>query len=217
MIFQDGAKSAMIRSCRRRFKVNYPNGKKRMQNKGPKTQNKKQSFGNRGMTLEEDINQTNNYYLTHDVCVIHKKPTPVQIVKVDYPKRSAAVIKEAYFKQASTTDYNGVYRGRYLDFEAKETKNKTSFPLHNFHDHQIEHMKAAEKHGGIVFVIIRFNAHDKTFLLPAVKLFPAWDRQDNDTGRKSIPYQYILDEGIEIPTGYPAIIDYIKIIDQLFF
>ena len=102
---------------------------------------KKLSYSNRGKTLEDDLNETNQYYLAHGIAVIHKKPTPIQIVDVHYPKRSAAVIKEAYFKQASTTDYNGVYKGKYIDFEAKETKNCTSFPLKNFHDHQIEHMK----------------------------------------------------------------------------
>ncbi len=194
--------------------MNYPNGQKRSIKNSV---NHKQSFGNRGMTLEEDINETNQYYLTHDICVIHKKPTPVQIVKVDYPKRSAAVIKEAYFKQASTTDYNGLYRGRYLDFEAKETRNKTSFPLHNFHEHQIEHMKEIIKHDGIAFVIIRFKTLGKTYFLDATKLFPIWDRQYDIAGRKSIPHQYFVDEGFEIPTHYPAIVDYIKIISQLFF
>ena len=67
------------------------------------------------MSLEQQINESNKYYLLEDIAVVHKKPTPVQIVKVDYPKRSRAVIKEAYFRQASTTDYNGVYQGRYLD------------------------------------------------------------------------------------------------------
>ena len=197
--------------------MNYPNGKKCSIRKYQNSVNRSQSFSNRGMTLEEDINATNQYYLTHDICVIHKKPTPVQIVKVDYPKRSAAVIKEAYFKQASTTDYNGLYRGHYLDFEAKETRNKTSFPLHNFHEHQIKHMKDIIKHDGIAFVIIRFKAHEKTYFLDATKLFPVWDRQYHTAGRKSIPYQFIIDEGIEIPTHYPAIVDYIKVIDQLFF
>ncbi|MGH2242660.1 Holliday junction resolvase RecU, partial [Enterococcus faecalis] len=79
-------------------------------------------------------------YLLNKQAVVHKKPTPVQFVIVDYSKRSAAVIKEAYFSQASTTDYNGVYQGRYIHFEAKETKNTTSFPFKYFHQHQIEHM-----------------------------------------------------------------------------
>lgn len=49
------------------------------------------------MRFEEAINESNQYYLAHQVAVIHKKPTPIQIVKVDYPRRSAAVIKEALF------------------------------------------------------------------------------------------------------------------------
>ena len=94
----------------------YPNGipYNHHEAQSPKKQVKKKrpvEFGNRGMDFEEAINQSNQYYLLNKQAVVHKKPTPVQIVKVDYPKRSAAVIKEAYFRQASTTDYNGVYQG----------------------------------------------------------------------------------------------------------
>ena len=83
--------------------------------------------GNRGMSLEDDINRTNKYYLSEDIAVIHKKPTPITIVRVDYPKRSAAKITEAYFKLPSTTDYNGIFKGKYIDFEAKECESNTSF------------------------------------------------------------------------------------------
>src|SRR5699024_9153321 len=118
--------------------MNYPNGKRKIVRHHNTTQ-LNNNYSNRGMTLEEDINTTNAYYLYKYKTIINKKPTPVQIVKVNYPKRSAAIITERYFKQASTTDYNGIYRNKYIDFEAKETKNKTSFPLANIHDHQIEH------------------------------------------------------------------------------
>lgn len=196
--------------------MNYPNGKKSSSQSNSQLNKKETSFSKRGMTLEDDINDTNDYYRATNQAVIHKKPTPVQIVKVDYPRRSAAVIKEAYFKQASTTDYNGVYRSKYIDFEAKETKNKTSFPLSNIHDHQIEHMKAIIEHGGICFVLIRFTLYDKTFFLPAMKLFPYWESQFRG-GKKSIPYQTIKEAGLEIPVHFPARINYLKIIDQLYF
>jgi len=120
--------------------VNYPHQvSHKIAQVRPKKSNRV-DFANRGMSFETAINATNDYYLSRGLAVIHKKPTPVQIVKVDYPKRSRAKIVEAYFRQASTTDYSGVYKGYYIDFEAKETRQKTSMPMKNFHAHQIEHM-----------------------------------------------------------------------------
>ena len=84
-------------------------------------------------------------------------------------KRSKAVINEAYFRTPSTTDYNGVYNGYYIDFEAKETKNKTSFPLNNIHAHQVEHMKNTYLQKGIVFLMIRFKTLDEVYILPYSK------------------------------------------------
>ncbi|WP_042457754.1 Holliday junction resolvase RecU [Neobacillus dielmonensis] len=197
--------------------VNYPNGKKYVQRQiEPKllvNNQKNGTFSNRGMTLEEDINETNQYYLEQKIAVIHKKPTPIQIVQVDYPKRSAAVIKEAYFKLASTTDYNGVYKGKYIDFEAKETQNPTSFPLKNFHQHQITHMEQVLSHGGICFVIIRFTKFDEVYLLSAQHLLFYWNRMTGG-GRKSITKQEIEENGHYIPLGYQPRIDYIKVIED---
>ena len=85
------------------------------------------------------------------------------MVKVNYPSRSAAVITEAYFRTPSTTDYNGVWNGHYIDFEAKETKSKTSFPLQNIHEHQMIHMKNVTKQKGIAFVIVKFSTLEPIF------------------------------------------------------
>ena len=94
--------------------VNYPNLKKATVHQ-TKLIDGKLNTRHRGMNLEEDLNLTNKYYLANGIANIHKKPTPIQIVRVDYPKRSAAKIVEAYFKTPSTTDYNGIYKGKYLD------------------------------------------------------------------------------------------------------
>jgi recombination protein U len=197
--------------------MNYPNGQSRpTSGQTSQAQAQSKNYGNRGMTLEEDINTTNQYYLDINKAIIHKKPTPVQIVKVNYPRRSAAVITEGYFKQASTTDYNGLYREKHIDFEAKETKNKTLFPLANIHEHQLEHMKSIVEHGGICFFIIRFASLDETYFLQAGKFFPYWHDKLNG-GRKSIPYDYIKQEGYLIPFQYQARIDYLAIIDKLYF
>ncbi|MEI5907231.1 Holliday junction resolvase RecU [Bacillus spongiae] len=200
----------------------YPNGKRYepterdKQHRIKSTKNKNHSYSNRGMTLEEDLNDTNAYYLDRNIAVIHKKPTPVQIVQVDYPRRSAAVIKEAYFKQASTTDYNGVFKGIYIDFEAKETKNQTSFPLANFHTHQIEHMKTVVQQNGIAFVILRFSSSEEIFLLPFPTLHYYWNRMVNG-GRKSITKDEIVNNGFPIPVGLQPRLDYLKIVEKLTF
>ncbi|MBP1914601.1 recombination protein U [Lederbergia galactosidilyticus] len=196
----------------------YPNGKKYQGTPNVKNINKQlskqSSYSNRGMTLEEDLNETNLYYRTHNIAVVHKKPIPVQIVNVDYPSRSAAVIKEAYFRQASTTDYNGVWNGKYIDFEAKETKSNSSFPLRNFHEHQIEHMKSVVQQEGITFVIIRFVTTDEIFLLEGKVLFFYWERMVKG-GRKSIKKDEIIKDGIKIPYGLHPRIDYIKTVQKL--
>ena len=78
--------------------IQYPNKKSSYVPTTPvnKTPNIKKS--RLGINFEDMINDSNQYYLLHDVAVIHKKPTPIQITKVDYPKRSSAKITEAFYK-----------------------------------------------------------------------------------------------------------------------
>lgn len=195
--------------------LKYPNGKPyKPKNEAPKIRTKKNkdfSYSNRGKTLEEEINETNAYYLSRQIAIIHKKPVPIQIVKVEYPKRSAAVIREAYFRTPSTTDYNGVWNGYYIDFEAKETESTSSFPLKNVHEHQITHMKNVVNQQGITFTIVRFSKLNRYFLLPFSVLYEAWCNM-KEGGRKSIPIETFETKSYEIIPGYNPRIDYISII-----
>lgn len=172
----------------------------------------KTKFGKRGMNFEAAINATNDYYLAHGLAVVHKKPTPIQIVKVDYPKRSRAKITEAYFKQASTTDYSGAWNGHYLDFEAKETQQKTVFPMKNFHAHQIQHMENVLAQKGIVFVLLHFAVLEETYFLPSSKLVAFYHEKQ---GLKSIPIAYIKKYGFRIPTHQIPMIPYLDVIKRL--
>jgi len=188
----------------------YPNGQVFEHRSTPATTN----YAGRGMTLEEELNLSNQYYLQTGTAVVHKKPTPVQIVKVDYPKRSQAVIKEAYFRTPSTTDYNGVYQGYYLDFDAKETKNKASFPLKNLHAHQVEHMQRCLAQGGICFLVIRFVSLHRLFVYPASDVI-RWFNQQATGGRKSIPLTAIEADGFELMPKLQPVIPYLKGVDWL--
>ncbi|MCE4957045.1 Holliday junction resolvase RecU [Macrococcoides caseolyticum] len=191
--------------------VNYPNGKipKSLDLVTNVKKHSKIEYGKRGMKFEDEIDLTNRYYLQNDIAIIHKKPTPIQIVKVDYPKRAKAVIKEAYFRRASTTDYNGIFQGKHIDFEAKATQNKTSFPLINIHTHQVDHMHQIHRHGGIVFVLICFSSLEEVYLLPFKHFFKYWQRYLCNE-RKSIQLNEIKKDGILIPYTYRPRIDYLK-------
>lgn len=185
--------------------MNYPNGIKKTSTNGITTHK------NRGMTLENELNISNEYYREIDKAYIYKKPTPIKITKVDYPSRDKAMIKEGFFTTPSTTDYNGLYKGYYIDFEAKETKSTTSFALTNIHPHQIEHLKNIDRHQGIAFLIVRFTTLNETYLLPAKKFIEFLEGTD----RKSIPIDYFRNNAHLVKDGYRPRIDYLKIVDNL--
>lgn len=166
---------------------------------------------NLGMTLEKDIDVTNKYYLQNNIAVIHKKPTPITVVNVNYPSRNKAKITEAYYKVPSTTDYNGVYKGKYIDFDAKETSSKTSFPLSNIHSHQFHHLKQVHENGGIAFLIVHFKSLGLYFLLPFKTLSDYWFDQFNG-GRKSIPIKAFTEKAQTIKFGLNPRLDYLKVI-----
>lgn len=188
--------------------MNYPNGIKKKNNN---SFDNKTSHKNRGITLENEINSSNEYYREVEKAYIYKKPTPIKIVKVDYPSRDKAVIKEAYFTIPSTTDYNGLYKGKYIDFEAKETKSKTSFPLSNIHNHQIKHLENIYNNNGISFLIVRFTKLNETYLLET-NIFINYIKNEN---KKSIPIDFFRENAYLIKDGYCPKIDYLKIVDKI--
>ena len=185
--------------------MNYHNGIKRL------NINKETTYKNRGMSLENEINSANEYYRLMDIAYIYKKPTPIKIDKTDYPSRDKAVIREAYFTIPSTTDYNGIYKGYYVDFEAKETRSKTSFSLNNIHSHQIKHLENIYRHNGIAFVIVRFTTINKTFLLLISDLLEFI----NNNKRKSIPIDFFDKKGYIIKDSLKPTIDYLKVLDKV--
>lgn len=189
--------------------MNYPNGIKKPQNVDIST--KPVDYKNRGMTLEGEINQSNEYYIEIGKAFIYKKPTPIKIVNVDFPSKNKAVIKEAYFSTPSTTDYNGLYKGKYIDFEAKETKSKTAFALTNIHPHQIKHLENIDNNGGIAFIIVRFTTLNETYLITAERFL----NYINNNDKKSVPLEYFKTDAYLIKDGYRPRIDYLKVVDIL--
>lgn len=175
--------------------------------KAKKAYQKPVSYARRGMDLENLINEANKYYLDNDIAVIYKKPTPVEIKKVSFKGKTEYI--EGVLREKSTLDYTGVYKGYYLDFDAKSSKSKTSFPLANIHKHQLLHIDRVLKHKGISFLIIEMN--DRFFVLDGNVLI----KFVNNNDRKSIPFDFIKDNGLEIKLKFNPTLDYIPVLDSL--
>ena len=178
----------------------YPNNIK-------KNYTKLTTYSNRGMDLEYLIEQANEYYIDNDIAYIYKKPTPIGVTKVTYSSKGKR-IQDGFYKTPSTLDFNGLYNGHYIEFDAKATQNKTAFPISNVHEHQIKHIRNIDKHGGIVFLIIMMN--DKYFLLMG-NTFLNFLKAET---RKSIPYDYLKNNAYEIKLGLKGL-DYLTTLKQI--
>lgn len=187
--------------------INYPT-KKQTNEEIKKTH----YFKSQGMTLENELNVSNEYYIKHNKANIHKKPTPVQVVRVDYPARNKAKIVEAYYKLPSTTDYNGIYRMKYIDYEAKETQN-SAFYFKFIYEHQIDHLLKIDELGGIAFVIIYFKKYNEIYIIDIKDFY----RYYNNPEYKCITIEMVRLIGKKCELGYTPPIDYLKAVDDLYF
>lgn len=186
--------------------IKYPNKKSGLQQK-------KQYTNTRGMNLEKDLNDSNVFYCETERAVVYKKPTPINVVRVQYEKRSSAKIVEAYYQSASTTDYSGVYRGCAIDFEAKETKSKTEFRLNLLHNHQVLHLERVLKQNGIAFIIVRFTNYNLTYLLDGKIVIDYYKYRKE----KAIPLSVFEKDGHLIQEGYTPRLKYLDVVDILYF
>ena len=172
---------------------------------------KNTSYKNRGMFLENIINDSNTYYNSIDRSLIYKKPTPIKVLNVSYPTNNSHLIDKAVYSNISTLDYNGIYRGKYIEFDAKECHATTSFPLSNIKPHQLEHMRKVIKQKGIVFLIIFMN--NKFYLLKGEDII----EYINNNDRKSISYEYLESNGYQIDESYLPRLKYLDTVDKVYF
>ncbi|TVY12262.1 Holliday junction resolvase RecU [Candidatus Phytoplasma pini] len=171
---------------------------------------KNKKLSNLGMNLEKDINSTNLYYNRQNKALIFKSEIPIQVVKVKYHQRKKTQITEAYYRSRSLPDYQGLYKEKYLCFDAKETNHKTNFTFANIPEHQILHLQRVKQFKGIAFFLIFFVNKNKYFYMP-IEFFINYI---NNTQKKSINYNILEKELFEIPFGYSPRIDYLKIVDK---
>ncbi|MGL4647687.1 MAG: Holliday junction resolvase RecU [Mycoplasmoidaceae bacterium] len=160
-------------------------------------------FKNKGMYIEEIINATAKYYLDHELLYLAKRFLPIQITA-----RYDKVIKGVLLDK-STVDYNGIYHGKYFDFETKETSNHY-FNLHNIKKHQSLHLDLISKLGGMAFIIICFkNAEDYFFAISNQEIINLRKKKIN-----KIDIKYCLEHFYQLEIVFPGILNLIDFLES---
>ncbi len=164
--------------------------------------------GNRGMAFEKLINLSNEMYQREGVALINKRATPVKVLK-----STGGRVLNGFYEAKSTVDYDGVYKGRAVAFEAKSTQSLTRFDLSNIAQHQLDYLEKAEKMEAICFFLIEFSKDQTIFLVPAsvIQSYVRMSHQPN--GKKSISradfdiYGYLVEQTERAPVDYLQYVD----------
>lgn len=166
--------------------------------------NHKYVYANRGMYLEELINKTIDYYSSNKIAFFEKRFLPIKILNINNEGYvEGKLLKKSY------VDYCGVFQGKYISFEAKQTNNDF-FLLSQIKDHQIKHINEINNFGGISFVIVHFYNDSRTFLV-LYKILEKWI----SSHKNKIELKIFEKQAIEIEITFPGILDFLKKIELL--
>lgn len=161
-------------------------------------------YKNRGMLLESIINKSIVTYKENNIGIFHKKELPITFSKIK-DEDGRLRIDNGYIKNKSTADYYGIYKGRFVAFEAKSTK-LDFLPMSNIKDHQYYYLKDVSLHGGSCFIII---------LLASRNEFYAIDINKININNSRITREELQTNGIPLELIYPGIIDFAYAIDKI--
>jgi len=139
----------------------------------------------KGNTLEKSVNKVNLRYRLEKSSLILKVPTPIILTS------------NGLHAEQSTVDFTGVIQGgKYIAFDAKETKIKTRLDLKNLHKHQIDYLEMVKNLGGIVFFLVWFyEVHSKEAFIVPLSLI----HKTVSSGKKSIPYKELEEASLLVP------------------
>ena len=205
--------------------INYPDGRKlvlpekkddkldhRKSENKTEAQKIKESMikSNMGMQFESDVTKSCDFYREKGLCAIYKRPTPIKVVKMS--KTHPGMIEEAYFQEKSTTDYVGIYKGKYIDFECKETIHE-EIPHAMIRQQQYRHLDDVLRLGGIGFFLVSFKRIGEVYLMPAKIILDA----NKENSHRGFKYEFFKEKGILIERSYLPPYKILDGIDKAFF
>lgn len=159
--------------------------------------NSKDGHRNRGLKWEKIINNKLLEYREQGLCFIQKIPTEFTIIR-----NGAKIVSAFPKKQTESVDFLGAKQFLPVALEAKETKNKTSFPIKNIEPHQIKFLDDWCNKQGVGYYFVRFTTLERIFLVDAITLnkeiHSRESKENQERGNKSLTLEWFEQNGIEI-------------------
>ncbi|QZX49257.1 Holliday junction resolvase RecU [Mycoplasma sp. E35C] len=158
---------------------------------------------NRGMFLETLINNTIKHNELAPKGLIFKRHLPINVYSFANTKVTG------WLKEKTQTDYYGLYKGFFFDFDAKQS-SKLNYSLSNIKTHQLEHLRRIRQHGGLAFILLLIVPKEKFYMIP-IKKIDSWLKNQES---KTIQYQWIVANSIELELYYPGVIGIFEGLEQ---
>ena len=143
------------------------------------TTKRKNTSNKIGSTFEGKLIKVFDRYRKEGKAYIIKIPGEVTIIR-----NGARIVNAIHRQKSDCLDFLGLMpNGKGIVFEAKTTKNKTSFPLSNIQDYQYELANELLGYVKSVFYIIEFRELNEIYLVHSNKIKDFIKNNE----RKSIP------------------------------
>ncbi len=113
---------------------------------------------NKGMYIEELMNNTAMYYDENRICYIEKRFLPIIPLSI-----TNNIVKGKLIKKSSV-DYCCVYKGKYIDIELKQT-DEDEFDIRKIKNHQLNHLEKINYYKGKAYLMIYFFKRDVIYMI----------------------------------------------------
>ena len=150
------------------------------------TTKRKNTSNKIGSTFEGKLIKVFDRYRKEEKAYIIKIPGEVTIIR-----NGARIVNAIHRQKSDCLDFLGLMpNGKGIVFEAKTTKNKTSFPLSNIQDYQYELANELLGYVKSVFYIIEFRELNEIYLVHSNKIKDFIKNNE----RKSIPISWFREK-----------------------
>ena len=154
-----------------------------------------ESYVGRGMGLQALVVQTNEQYRQLGIASIW-----------EFGAEAKWIPGGKLVPREGTVDFIGVWNGRGIAFDAKETQ-EDALPANNVKTHQVEFLMDFSQAGGVAFLLIAYTGPGRFFVVPVEKYFPVWG------GRRGLKIEEVERVGKEVRASNQVCLDYLKGLD----